>query len=334
MSLTASVGAATLAAAAGLVAGVALPGLVVPVVLLMLIAGAPELVYVTLSTYLQHNTRSEYRATSMSIAEGCFSIQMLWLFPLTGYLIQHEGYRLGFGRVRGPDGGRRRPLHRVAAPARPGAGRGGGRAGMSRVAVDHLLIATDDLDAAAAADWAPRAPGRGRRPPPRMGHRQPDRPARRRLSRARRGRRPGRGRGERLRAVGGRGGAGAAGWAVRSDDLDATARRLGLDVQAGSRAAADGRVLRWRTAGLERAAAEPTLPFFIAWDAGTPFPGAAGTRVELDRLELRGQATHLAEWLGQADMPVSIRPGPAAVERIVLRGTGGPITIDAAELDG
>jgi dipeptide/tripeptide permease len=33
----------------------------------------------------------------MSIAEGCFSIQMLWLFPLTGYVIQHEGYRLGFG---------------------------------------------------------------------------------------------------------------------------------------------------------------------------------------------------------------------------------------------
>ncbi len=97
VSLTASVGVATLAAAAGLVAGVALPGLVMPVVLLMLIAGAPELVYVTLSTYLQHNTRSEYRATSMSIAEGCFSIQMLWLFPLTGYLIQHEGYRLGFG---------------------------------------------------------------------------------------------------------------------------------------------------------------------------------------------------------------------------------------------
>jgi MFS family permease len=97
VSLTASVGAASVAAATGLVAAVALPGLVVPVLLLMLIAGAPELVYVTLSTYLQHNTRSEYRATSMSIAEGCFSIQMLWLFPLTGYVIQHEGYRLGFG---------------------------------------------------------------------------------------------------------------------------------------------------------------------------------------------------------------------------------------------
>jgi len=94
--LTLSVGVGSLAAAVGLVAGVAVPGLVVPVVLLMLISGAPELVYVTLSTYLQHNTRSEYRATSMSIAEGCFSIQMLWLFPLTGYVIQHEGYELGF----------------------------------------------------------------------------------------------------------------------------------------------------------------------------------------------------------------------------------------------
>lgn len=95
--LTVSVAVSSLAAAAGLVAGAELPGLAGPVVLLVLIAGAPELVYVTLSTYLQHNTRSEFRATSMSIAEGCFSIQMLWLFPLTGYVIEHEGYALGFG---------------------------------------------------------------------------------------------------------------------------------------------------------------------------------------------------------------------------------------------
>jgi len=92
-----SVGVASVVAAAGLVAGAALPGLAGPVVVLMVIAGAPELVYVTLSTYLQHNTRSEFRATSMSIAEGCFSVQMLWLFPLTGFLIEHHGYTLGFG---------------------------------------------------------------------------------------------------------------------------------------------------------------------------------------------------------------------------------------------
>ena len=90
--------------------------------------------------------------------------------------------------------------------------------------------------------------------------------------------------------------------------------------------------MRWRTAGLDRAAAEPALPFFIAWDAGTPLPGAAGARIEIDRVELRGEASHVADWLGQSDLPFSIRPGPAAVERIVLRGANGPITIDAATL--
>src|SRR6478672_11162055 len=95
--LTVSVGLATLAAIVGLLVAPHLPGLVQPVILLVLVAGAPELVYVTLSTYLQHNTRSEFRATSMSIAEGCFSIQMLWLFPLTGFVIQYHGYALGFG---------------------------------------------------------------------------------------------------------------------------------------------------------------------------------------------------------------------------------------------
>ena len=94
--LTAAVGLATLAAVAGLLIGPQLPGLVLPVLMLVSVAGAPELVYVTLSTYLQHNTRSEFRATSMSIAEGCFSIQMLWLFPLVGYLVQHAGYATGF----------------------------------------------------------------------------------------------------------------------------------------------------------------------------------------------------------------------------------------------
>ena len=99
--LTVSVGLATLAAIVGLVVGPHLPGLVLPVLLLVSVAGAPELVYVTLSTYLQHNTRSEFRATSMSIAEGCFSIQMLWLFPLVGYVVQHSGYGIGFGLCAG-----------------------------------------------------------------------------------------------------------------------------------------------------------------------------------------------------------------------------------------
>jgi len=53
------------------------------------------------------------------------------------------------------------------------------------------------------------------------------------------------------------------GWAVRTGSLDAVATRLGLTVHAGSRASPTGERLTWRLAGIERAAAEPIIPFFI-----------------------------------------------------------------------
>ena len=125
---------------------------------------------------------------------------------------------------------------------------------------------------------------------------------------------------------------GPMGWAVRGDDLDAIARRLGLDPVPGSRAAPDGRRLKWRTAGVERVMAEPSLPFFIAWEPGTPFPGAGTAGIAVDRIELRGDAARLEEWLGDGTLPIAVRPGPAAVEGIVLGGPGGPIRVDAASL--
>jgi MFS family permease len=81
----------------GLVAGPALPGLLLPVIVLVAVSGVPDVLYVTLSTSLQRNTRSEFRATSMSIAEAAFSIQMLWLFPLVGVIVQRSGFGLGYG---------------------------------------------------------------------------------------------------------------------------------------------------------------------------------------------------------------------------------------------
>ena len=124
--LTVSVGVTSLIAAAALVVGPSLPGLLLPVLVLLVVAGVPELVYVTLSTYLQHNTRSEFRATSMSIAEGFFSIQMLWLFPLVGYLNAHRGLDVRLRRVRGDVVGGGGDVHRLSAPVRP---RAGGRSG-------------------------------------------------------------------------------------------------------------------------------------------------------------------------------------------------------------
>jgi hypothetical protein len=110
------------------------------------------------------------------------------------------------------------------------------------------------------------------------------------------------------------------GWAVRTPDLDAEAARLGLAVHEGSRLAPDGRELTWRMAGVERAAAEPALPFLIEWGPQTPFPGAApGPPAEVS-LELRGDPRRVGEWLGGHALPVTVAPGEPAVVSVTVGG--------------
>ena len=123
------------------------------------------------------------------------------------------------------------------------------------------------------------------------------------------------------------------GWVVRTHELDEVARRLGLIIETGSRAAPSGQLLRWRSAAIERAAAEPLLPFFIEWGKGTPLPGRAAVShragaVAISRLELTGDADRLAAWLGNHQLPIAVRPGEAAVTTIVLTGTAGEIVVD------
>jgi hypothetical protein len=104
------------------------------------------------------------------------------------------------------------------------------------------------------------------------------------------------------------------GWAVRTDDLERAAGRLGLSIAVGSRGN-----LRWRTAGLETAAAEPSLPFFIEWEPGLPHPGRGGT-AQLVELRLEGDADRLGSWLGPHELPITIRPGVPRVAGVVLEG--------------
>jgi hypothetical protein len=127
------------------------------------------------------------------------------------------------------------------------------------------------------------------------------------------------------------------GWAVRTDDLDAIAGRLGLTPEPGSRETPDGRRLSWRTAEVGRSAEDPLLPFFIEWGEGTPFPGRAEVRhpagaLSIARVELEGDASELAGWLGDHTLPVVVRPGEPAVRRIVLGAPAGEILLDAATL--
>ena len=118
------------------------------------------------------------------------------------------------------------------------------------------------------------------------------------------------------------------GWAVRTHELDDVAARLGLTVTAGSRPTADGRVLRWRVAGLDQSAADPSLPFFLAWERGTPFPGRArASDMRIAEVEVGGDPDRLADWLGPHDLPLAIRRGTPAVRSVRLAGPGGEVVV-------
>jgi hypothetical protein len=124
------------------------------------------------------------------------------------------------------------------------------------------------------------------------------------------------------------------GWAVRTNDLDEVAQRLGLRIEGGSRVTPEGEVVRWRAAGLEQPAAEPSLPFFLEWAEGSAFPGRAAVihpagSVEIARLELRGDVDRLSQWLGRHELPISVREGQPAVERVILKGSDSEIVVSA-----
>jgi Glyoxalase-like domain len=126
------------------------------------------------------------------------------------------------------------------------------------------------------------------------------------------------------------------GWAVRTGELDTIARRLGLTVSGGSRVTPIGEVLRWRSAGIEQAAAESSLPFFIEWAAGTPLPGTTAVAhpaapARISKLLLEGDPDRLAAWLGDHALPIVVRAGSPAVAAIVLLTATGDAILGAEQ---
>ena len=127
------------------------------------------------------------------------------------------------------------------------------------------------------------------------------------------------------------------GWAVRTQELDEVAARLGLAIEAGSRKGRDGGLVRWRLAGVEEAAADPALPFFIEWAPGTRLPGRARTvhatgEVSIAEVRVSGDPHHIKSWLGTHQVPIDIRPGPSAITALVLRSaSGGEIVLGTTE---
>ncbi|HZD01956.1 MAG TPA: VOC family protein [Actinomycetes bacterium] len=126
------------------------------------------------------------------------------------------------------------------------------------------------------------------------------------------------------------------GWAVRTGNLDQLARRLGLTMSAGSRVTPTGEVLCWRSAGIEQAAAEPSLPFFIGWAAGTRLPGTTAVAhpvapARIAKLLLEGDPGRLAAWLGNHALPIDMRAGSPAVAAVVLSTAMGETVLGAEQ---
>lgn len=125
------------------------------------------------------------------------------------------------------------------------------------------------------------------------------------------------------------------GWVVATDDIDAVAERLDLEVEEKSREAADGTTLSWRLAGLEPAMKTGALPFFVQWDVPPEqHPGAANVRHEAD---VRGIAwvevstddkDKAREWLGDdADLPARITDGDPGLAAAAIETSGAAIVI-------
>jgi hypothetical protein len=120
------------------------------------------------------------------------------------------------------------------------------------------------------------------------------------------------------------------GWAVRTSQLDEVARRLDLDVHAGSRTTPWGDEVRWRSAGIDQAAVEPSLPFFIEWGSETKLPGraeihhAAGA-AKIARLAVSADSGRLAGWLGDHQLPIVVSAGKPAVTAIFIAVDRGEI---------
>ena len=123
-------------------------------------------------------------------------------------------------------------------------------------------------------------------------------------------------------------GEGPAGLCVRTDDLVAAARRTGNDPLRMSRTRPDGVELAWRLVAIDGGLTHG-LPFFIEWkvdDVDHPGRQQVGHRrppAGIDWVEFGGDQEQLAAWLGAHDLP--LRP---------VDGAPGPHRIGLAMADG
>lgn len=129
------------------------------------------------------------------------------------------------------------------------------------------------------------------------------------------------------------------GWALAVDDIDAAARRRGLEPQRQAMAYPDGQRFEWSLAGWEERFNEPYLPFFLRWDE--PAEHALRIRVmtegtenqglepRLSRVELSGDPDRLDEWLAELNPAYALASGWPGMTAAVIETNKGEIRLEA-----
>src|SRR5262245_57733018 len=120
---------------------------------------------------------------------------------------------------------------------------------------------------------------------------------------------------------------------LRTDDIDALARRTGHPSLPMRRIRPDGATLDWHLVAIEAAMTE-SLPFFIQWHvdpADHPSRMSVAHRGDpsgIESVDFGGDEQRLASWLGSYELPLRLvedRPGPVRVAIAVA--DGGTIVI-------
>jgi hypothetical protein len=129
-----------------------------------------------------------------------------------------------------------------------------------------------------------------------------------------------------------------AGWAMRSEDLDALADSLGergvrtAPIRTGARLRSTGARLEWRTLGVEEPA-HPLVPFFIQWGAFSAHPATTSPMgCTLRELRFENPAPdELRNDFDQLGIEALIVQGPRASMHLRLDCPTGRVDIPAQE---
>jgi len=87
-------------------------------------------------------------------------------------------------------------------------------------------------------------------------------------------------------------------WVLGTTDISPMEARLGRQAVPAHRVKPDGTKLHWRQLGVLDLMEDPQLPFFVQWDVPADLhPSAGAGSVRVERIELAGEPTVVAEWL-------------------------------------